>query len=221
MIEFAAGILSGNGSEMNIGVLGGTFDPVHKGHLILAEEARTQLNLTEIIFIPAGQPQLKGDKIISPAEHRLQMLRLAIADKPYFKLSAMEIERAGPSYTVDSIADLRDELGEGDELFFILGWDSLARLIEWRDAPRLIKMCYLVAVPRPGYPPPKLKALEGPISGIKQRVMLMDKPKIDISASAIRERVARGLPIRHLVPEPVNRYIKQHKLYVTQKEDVP
>jgi len=200
--------------EMNIGVLGGTFDPVHNGHLIVAEEAKTRLNLVEIIFVPAGQPWLKAAKPISPAEHRLQMLRLAIADKPYFKLSTIEIERTGPSYTIDTIAELRDKLGSDDELFFILGWDSLAELPQWREPSRLIKMCYLVAVPRPGYPRPKLKTLEVIIRGLSQRVMLMKEPEIDISASAIRERVARGLSIRHLVPEPVNRYIKEHKLYI-------
>jgi len=199
---------------MNIGVLGGTFDPVHNGHLIVAEEVKTRLNLAEIIFVPAGQPWLKADRPISPAEHRLQMLRLAIADKPYFKLSNIEIERTGPSYTIDTIAELRDKLGSEDEFFFILGWDSLAELPQWREPSRLIKMCYLVAVPRPGYPRPKLKALEVIIRGLSQRVMLMKEPEIDISASAIRGRVARGLSVRHLVPEPVNRYIKEHKLYI-------
>jgi len=201
--------------EMNIGVLGGTFDPVHNGHLIVAEEVKTRLNLAEIIFVPAGQPWLKVDRPISPAEHRLQMLRLALADKSYFKRSTIEIERTGPSYTVDTITELRDKLGSEDELFFILGWDSLAELPQWREPSRLIKICYLVAVPRPGYPRPKLKTLEVIIRGLSQRVMLMKKPEIDISASAIRERVARGLSIRHLVPEPVNRYIKEHGLYLT------
>jgi len=200
---------------MNIGVLGGTFDPVHNGHLIVAEEAKTRLNLAEVIFVPAGQPWLKADIPISPAEHRLQMLRLAIADKPHFKLSTIEIERPGPSYSVDTIAELQGQLGSEDELFFILGWDSLAGLPQWREPSRLIKLCYLVAVPRPGSSQPKLKALEASIPGISQRVMLMDKPEIDISASAIRDRVARGLSVLHLVPEPVNRYIKEHKLYVT------
>ena len=201
---------------MNVGVLGGTFDPVHKGHLMVAEEARTRLSLAEIILVPAGQPLLKSDnRAITSAEHRLQMLRLAIADELHFRLSTIEIERAGPSYTVDTIAGLRGKLGEGDELFFILGWDSLAQLPEWREPSRLIKTCYLVVVPRPGYPRPKLKALEVSIPGISQRVMFMDSPEIDISASAIRDRVVRGLSVRHLVPEPVNRYIKQHGLYVT------
>ena len=199
---------------MNIGVLGGTFDPVHNGHLILAEEARSWLNLAEVLFVPAGQPWLKVDRPISPAEHRLQMLRLALADKTYFKLSTMEIERAGPSYSVDTITELREPLGSEDELFFILGWDNLAELTQWREPSRLIELCYLVAAPRPGYPRPNLKNLEASIPGISTRVMLMKKPEVDITASAIRERIPKGLSVRHLVPEPVNRYIKEHKLYI-------
>ena len=199
---------------MNIGVLGGTFDPVHNGHLIVAEEVKARLNLVTVIFVPAGQPWLKADRPISPAEHRLQMLRLALPDEPHFKLSAVEIERAGPSYTVDTITELREKLSSEDELFFILGWENLAELPQWREPSRLIKICYLVAVPRPGSPRPNLKTLEISIPGLSQRVMLLEKPKIDISASDIRERVAQGLSVRHLVPEPVNRYIKEHKLYV-------
>jgi len=198
---------------MNIGVMGGTFDPIHIGHLIVAEEVRTRLDLAEVLFVPAGQPWLKPDSPVSAAEHRVQMVRLAIADKPYFKLSTMEIERAGPSYTVDTIAELLGQLGAGDELFFILGWDGLAELPKWHEPSRLIKMCHLVAVPRPGYSAPDLNSLEALIPGLAQRVMLMDKPEIDISAFSIRNRVAQGLSIHHLVPEPVERYIKQNKLY--------
>lgn len=200
---------------MNIGVLGGTFDPVHSGHLVVAEEVKTRLNLTEVIFVPAGQPWLKSDRPITPAKHRLQMLRLALADKPYFKLSTMEIERGGPSYTIDTIIELRSQLDAVDELFFILGQDNLAQLPQWRDAERLVQICYLVAVPRPGSPRPNLKILEASLPGISQRVMLLDEPYIDISASGIRDRRAQGLSVRHLVPEPVNRYIKEHGLYVT------
>ena len=200
---------------MNIGVLGGTFDPIHNGHLLMAEEAMARLNLTMVLFVPAGQPWLKVDSPISAAEHRVQMVHLAIADKPYFKLSGMEIERAGPSYTVDTIAELRSQLDEGDELFFILGQDNLTQLPQWKEPSRLVEMCYLVAVPRPGSPSPDLKALEAAIPGVSQRVMLMDKPVIDISASVIRDRVAWGLSIHHLVPEPVSKYIRKHGLYTT------
>ncbi len=199
---------------MNIGVLGGNFDPVHNGHLIVAEEVRARLNMAEIIFVPAGRPWLKVYGHISAAQHRVQMVRLAIAGKPYLKLSTMEIERAGFSYTVDTIAELRDKFGSEDELFFILGWDSLAQLPLWEEPSRLIKMCHLVAVPRSGHPRPSLKFIEAKVPGLSQRVIVMDKPEVDISAFAIRDRVARGLSIRHLVPEPVNRYIKEHRLYI-------
>ena len=201
---------------MNIGVMGGTFDPIHIGHLVVAEEARRRVNLAETLFVPAGLPWLKTDSLISAAEHRMKMVRLAIADKPYFKLSTVEIERAGQSYTVDTIADLQGQIGAEDELFLILGWDSLAELPQWHEPSRLITMCRLVIAPRPGYPRPKLKSLEGSIPGISPRVMLMDGPEIDISASNIRDRVGRGLSVHHLVPKPVNRYIKQHGLYITQ-----
>lgn len=201
---------------MKIGVLGGTFDPVHLGHIMIAEEARALLDLYEIILVPAGQPLLKPAHPITAAEHRFQMLRLAIADRPHFKVSAVEIERPGPSYTVDTIAELRGQLAGGDEVFFILGWDSLEQLPEWREPSRLIKMCCLVAVPRPGCNRPSLEALEASIPGISQRVVLLDKPQIDISASAIRKKAARGLSLSHLVPEPVGEYIRQHKLYSTK-----
>ncbi len=111
---------------MEVGVFGGTFDPIHNGHLVVAEEVRAQLSLAEILFVPAGQPWLKPDSPIAAAEHRGQMVRLALAGKPHFKLSTLEIERVGPSYSVDTIAELQGQLGAGDELFFILGWDSLA-----------------------------------------------------------------------------------------------
>ena len=201
---------------MNIGVLGGTFDPIHNGHIILAEEARARLNLAEVLFVPAGQPWLKAGNLILAAEHRVQMVRLAIAGEPCFQLSTMEIDRAGPSYTVDTIAELQAQLGSGDELFFILGWDNLAQLPKWREPSRLIKMCYLVAVPRPGYPLPDLNSLEAVIPGLSRSLVLLDKPEVDIGATEIRERVTRGLSIRHLVPEAVDEYIKKHKLYVAQ-----
>lgn len=200
---------------MNIGVLGGTFDPIHNGHIIVAGETRARLNLAEVLFVPAGQPWLKANSPILAAEHRVQMVRLAIANEPCSKLSTMEVDRAGPSYTVDTIAELQAQLGSGDELFFILGWDNLAQLPKWREPWRLIKMSYLVAVPRPGYPPPDLNSLEALIPGLSQRLILLDRPEVDIGATEIRKRVAQGLSIRHLVPEPVDEYIRQHSLYLS------
>ena len=200
---------------MNIGVLGGTFDPVHTGHVLVAEEAKARLNLAEVLFVPAGLPWLRGDSPVAAAEHRVHMVRLAIDDKPYFKLSTIEVERSGPSYAVDTIAELKGQLGAGDELFFILGWSSLAELPEWREPSRLITMCRLVTVPRVGFPAPDLDSLEASIPGLADRVILLDEPRVDISASEIRGRVSRGLPIDHLVPEPVERYIREQGLYTT------
>ena len=201
---------------MNIGVLGGTFDPIHIGHLMMAEEVRGQLNLGVTLFVPAGQPWLKPNSPVAAVEHRVEMVRLAIADKPYFELATMEIERAGPSYTVDTIDELEEQISDDDELFFILGWGSLAELPKWREPARLIEMCYLVVIPRPGFTRPDLKALETIVPGIFQRVMFMDKPQIDISATSIRDRASRSLSIHHLVPKPVNEYIKEHRLYAVQ-----
>ncbi len=150
---------------------------------------------------------------VSPVEHRVEMVRLAIAGKPYFKLSLIEVERSGPTYTVDTIAQLREMLGPEDEIYFIIGQDSLTQLPGWREPTRLIQMCYLVAAPRPGMPPPGLASLEKAIPGISKRVVLLDKPEIDVSATDIRERVARGLSIHGLVPEAVEEYIKKHRLY--------
>ena len=200
---------------MRVGLLGGTFDPVHNGHLVIAERVRQRLNLDEVIFMPAGQPRLRVNNP-TPAAHRIQMVRLAIAGKPYFRLSTREVERAGPTYTVDTIAEMRGQLDCRDEVFFILGWDSLAGLPRWREPSRIIEMCFLVAVPRPGSQCPDLSALEKLVPGLAGRVILLDAPHVDIRASEIRRRVTRGLPIRHLVPGPVADYIKQHGLYASK-----
>jgi nicotinate-nucleotide adenylyltransferase len=161
---------------------------------------------------------LKMSSPILAAEYRVQMVCLALSGKPYFKLSTMEIERAGPSYTIDTLAELKGQLGAEDRLFFILGWDNLAQLPQWREPARLVELCRLVAVPRVGYPAPDLDSLEAIIPGLSQAIILLDTPRIDITASVIRSRVARGLPIHHLVPEPVNEYIKQHRLYISVKK---
>jgi nicotinate-nucleotide adenylyltransferase len=199
---------------MNIGVLGGTFDPIHMGHLIIAEEVRARLDLAEVLFVPAGQPWLKENNVISPAEHRVEMVRLAISKEPAFKLSTMEIERPGPSYTVDTMAELRSQIGAEDRLFFILGWDNLNQLPQWHEPARLVKLCRLVPVRRVSYPNPDLDSLETAVPGLSQSLVMLDTPQIEISSSEIRDRVARGLSIHHLVPEPVERYIKQHRLYM-------
>ena len=198
---------------VNIGVLGGTFDPIHDGHILVADEARAWLNLAQVLFVPAGQPLLKQDRPVSAAEHRVEMVRLAIAGEPFFRLSTVEIDRPGPSYTVDTIAELQVKLGADNELYFIVGCDSLIQLPRWREPSRLIEMCHLVAVPRPGYRLPDLHYMEALIPGLSRRLILLDTPEIDIDATEIRELATQGLPISHLVPEPVDEYIRQHKLY--------
>jgi len=141
------------------GIFGGTFDPIHNGHLGVAAEVKGRLGLTGIMFVPAGQP-LNKDMPVAAAEHRYEMVRIAIVDRPYFKLSRIEMDRAGPSYTVDTIAEVQGQPGSSSEIFFILGWDNLIELHMWREPSRLIKMCHLVAVHRPGVPRPDLDVLE-------------------------------------------------------------
>jgi len=141
------------------------------------------------------------------------MVRLAIAGKPCFKASTMEIERRGPTYSVDTVAEMKQKINENDELFFIIGWDKLAELPRWHQPQRLVSFCRLVVVPRAGFPVPDLALLEASIPGISQRVIMLDKPHIDISASIIRERVRQGLSISHLVPEAVEKYIEENGLY--------
>jgi GTP-binding protein len=197
-----------------IGVLGGTFDPVHQGHILIAEEARAALDLDEVLLMPAGQPMSRDYEKVTTARHRLEMLRLAVADNPELKVSTVEIERQGPSYTVDTISELKKDYGRSDEIYFILGWDSLAQLPDWHEPNRLVSLCYLVAVPRPGWKRPVLKSLEGVLPGISKKVIFLDKPRVDISATDIRELARKGESISHLVPKAVAEYIRKNKLYM-------
>ena len=199
---------------MKTGILGGTFDPIHNGHLAIAEEAKAYLNLTEVIFLPAGQPWMKSDRPILAANHRVEMIRLIIEARPYFKLSTIEVEHQGPSYSADTIAKLKALAAGASDLYFIIGWDSLARITLWKDPSKLIQLCFLVAVPRPGYDLPNIKKLEAEIPGVSKKIILMDKPRVDISATDIRNRVAQGLSIKGLVPEKVEKYIKENGLYL-------
>jgi nicotinate-nucleotide adenylyltransferase len=198
----------------NIGVLGGTFDPVHNGHLIIAEEARIKLGLTRVIFVPAGEPWLKEHRDISPGEDRIAMIKIAIVSNPYFHASSVDLARAGPSYTVDTLTDLRCELGEEVNLHFILGLDAVAEILSWRKPEEIITMCRLVGAKRPGYRAIDLRHLERNIPGIALRFTMLNNPLIDISSSVIRERVARGLPITGLVPNTVELYIREKGLYL-------
>ncbi len=198
---------------MQIGVFGGTFDPIHLGHLIVAEEAAVRLNLNPVLFVPAGQPWLKEHRAITAVEHRIAMVKLAIANNPKFELSTIEIERPGPSYTIDTMRFLQAKFGSQAKLFFILGWDSLMDLPRWKEPLELIKACTLVAVPRQNYVKSELDSLDRVIPGIVSKVILLDMPIIGISSSEIRKRIAEGGSIRYWVPEAVERYIIEHGLY--------
>jgi nicotinate-nucleotide adenylyltransferase len=198
---------------MKTGILGGTFDPVHNAHLMIAGEALKRLELDEILFIPTSHTPLKEDTIITPVEHRLKMLELAVAGNPAFRLSGIEIDRAGISYTVDTIAALKQSLGNGSELYFITGLDSLVTLPQWKEPGRIIRMCRLVTVRRPGYEVPDIDKLEKDIPGISESLIILDDPAPDVSATDIRKRVAAGLSISHLVPIPVEQYIHEKGLY--------
>jgi len=206
---------------MKIGVFGGTFDPIHLGHLAVAEEVRTSLGLAEVLFVPAGQPWLKVDKTlradrsISAAQHRVQMVKLAIAGHPHFKLSTCEVDRPGPSYAVDTIDILQQQLGTEARLFFLLGSDALSELPQWKEPSRLIQICRLVAFTRPRFALPSLESLESAIPGLSQHVTFVEVPQIDISATQIRNRVSRGASIHGLVPQAVERYILEQGLYLT------
>lgn len=196
---------------MNIGVLGGTFDPIHMGHLVVAEEARMKLELREVLLVPAGQPWFKLDRNITAAVHRVEMVRRAIADNPHFKVCALEVERPGPSYTVDTLTMLRKQLGSEASFFFILGRDTLAELPLWKEPEKLVQLCRLVVAPRLGSK--DLKHLETAVPGLLDKVIQLDMPVIGISSSEIRQRIAQGLPIRYLVPPEVEKYITEHRIY--------
>jgi len=202
---------------VNIGLLGGTFDPIHSGHLVIAEEARLRLRLDRVLFVPAGQPWLKTDRTITPAAHRVEMVKRAIASSPYFELSTVEIDRPGPSYSVETVAILQRQLDAEAKVFFLVGWDSLAELPEWKKPDKLIQLCKLVAVTRPDFSRPDLKVLESFVPGITQSVVWLDITPIDISSSDIRDRVAQGLSIHGLVPDEVESYIADKNLYRKRK----
>ena len=197
----------------NIGLMGGTFDPVHLGHLAVAEEACRQVGMSEVVFVPAGHPYFKALARITPAEHRLKMLELALAGKPGFRISLIEIQRPGPSYAVDTVSRMREKLDPGDEIYFILGWDSVLTLPRWQEPERLISLCRLVVAPRPGFPKPDIGIVEKDLPGISQRSVILEKPVVDISSTDIRERIRAGLPVDGLLPPAVIGYIREKGLY--------
>ena len=197
---------------MKIGILGGTFDPPHNGHLMLADAALHQLRLAQIIFMPATQPPHKLDEPVSPLDARVAMLERALRGKSAFVISMLEAERAGPSYTVDTLRQLHRNLPPRSQIFFIMGMDSLQNFPTWHQPQEIVKLCKLAVLKRPGYYA-DLDALEEKIPGVKRAVHFVNAPEINISASDIRARAARGGPIEELVPRAVAEYIFKHHLY--------
>jgi nicotinate-nucleotide adenylyltransferase len=198
---------------MRIGVLGGTFDPVHLGHLIVAEEARVRLKLDQVIFMPAGQPWLKAGQCLTPGGHRLQMVELAVASNPFFRVASNEVERPGATYTVDTLVELNRELGPNASLYFILGMDSLAQFHRWKEPDQLLELCQLVVVSRPGHQNVDVNDLVARFPQAGPGLVLLTVPRIEISSTEVRRRVAEGISIRYLVPEAVEEYISEHRLY--------
>ncbi|MFQ5873819.1 MAG: nicotinate-nucleotide adenylyltransferase [Dehalococcoidia bacterium] len=198
---------------MRLGVLGGTFDPVHSGHLIIAEEARLKLSLDQVLFVPAGQPWFKQGSEITPAAARLEMLRRAVDSNPRFCIDTQELDRPGLSYTVDTIEELRRRLGPEAVIYFVIGVDALSELPSWKDPQRLIKLCCFAAMKRPGYTQLDIETLERALPGVAERVRLVDNLQVDISSSDVRKRVEEGLSIRYMVPGSVERYITENNLY--------
>jgi len=200
-------------AERRIGVLGGTFDPPHLGHLWLATLAADALGLERVLFMPASQPPHKAGQEVADAADRLAMTRAAIADDPRLELSTIEMERPGPSYTVDSLVALRATLGPEVALCLVMAADSLASIATWREPDRILALAEWAVGPRPGTPVPERAALEDRFGEAAARIHLLDGPGLAISASQIRGRVAAGRAIRYLVPRAVEALIADRHLY--------
>lgn len=195
-----------------VGILGGTFDPIHIGHLILAEEAWFQLQLDRVYLAPAGDPPHKVGRQLAPVRDRLHMAELATADIDYIIVSSIDADRPGPHYTSDMVRLLQAEAGPNTELYFLMGMDSLRDLPTWREAAWLVEHARLVALSRHDV---KLNwdALEAALPGIRSRVIILDMPELEIASHVIQQRVRNGQPIRHMVPRSVEAYIHKHNLY--------
>jgi len=206
--------LSGRSRDdvLRVGLLGGSFDPPHIGHLLLAEEARDQLGLSEVRLAPAGRPPHKLELDMTPVADRVRMTELAIADNPSFRLSRVDADRPGPHYTIDMVKLVRDQLPPDAELYFLMGFDSLRDLPKWREPAQLIRAAHLVALTRPDIPI-RWESLEEQLPGVRERVTLLDMPELEIASRDLRERVRKGRSIRYMVTEPVRMYIEERGLY--------
>jgi nicotinate-nucleotide adenylyltransferase len=186
--------------------MGGTFDPIHHGHLVSASEVAARFHLDEVVFVPTGQPWQKEQTAVTTAEHRYLMTVIATAANPRFTVSRVDIDRPGPTYTIDTLTDLRAQRGEGTEFFFITGADALAQILTWRRVDELFALAHFIGVTRPGH---RLHAEGLPL----ERVSLLEVPAMAISSTDIRERAAAGEPIWYLVPDGVVQYVAKHHLY--------
>ncbi len=198
---------------MRIGVLGGTFDPIHLGHLLIAEEVRAKLQLEQVIFMPAGLPRLRAEDALAPAADRFRMVELAVAGNPHFKACRSEIKRSGPTDPVETLEELHQQLGAGACLFFIVGEDVLEQFHRWKDPERVLELCHLVVVTRPGRKDFDWTAWTARFSQSTGHMTRLSTPQIDISGSEIRRRAALGQSLRYLVSDPVAEYIQERGLY--------
>jgi nicotinate-nucleotide adenylyltransferase len=200
----------------SLGIMGGTFDPIHVGHLAVAEEARDALGLERILFVPAGQPPHKPAEAVSAVEHRVAMVALAISGNDAFELSRVEVDRAGPSYTTDTVEELiavETAAGRAADLTLILSAETFRDLPTWHAPERLLAGCRIAVVPREGYAAPERDWLGHAFPGQADRIDLLVGPRLGLSSTALRRRVALGRSIRYLVPDPVASYIEEHHLY--------
>ncbi len=212
------GSVSGSPSAAAWGILGGTFDPIHLAHLAVAEQTRETLGLAGVLFIPAGVPVHKPDRLVTPVGHRLAMVELAIDENPAFHLSRIEVDRPGPSYTVETLERLHADLGRpsDDPFVLIISVEALAGFLGWREPQRILELARLAVVPRYGYRPMGASWLAEHFPGQHDRVIFLDAPDLGHSASAIRGLSAAGRSVRYLVPDAVARYMTEHRLYPTE-----
>ena len=197
--------------RLRLGLMGGTFDPIHHGHLVAASEVQARFNLDEVVFVPTGEPWQKAGRRVSHAEDRYLMTTIATASNPRFSVSRVDILRPGPTYTVDTLTDIRAQRGADWDLYFITGADALSQILTWRGADQLFDLAHFVGVSRPGIPLGQSDITHLP----SDKVSLLEIPALAISSTACRERVAGGLPIWYLVPDGIVQYIAKRGLYTT------
>ena len=189
--------------------MGGTFDPIHYGHLVTAEEALWQFGLDEVVFVPTGQPWMK-ERDVSPAEDRYLMTVIAVSSNPHFSVSRVEIDREGPTYTVETLRMLHKQYGDDAELFFITGADAILEIFQWKDSDEALELAHFIAATRPGY---DIGRFEATAPTRNPNVSVMTVPALAISSTDIRDRVREGRPIRYLLPEGVKTFIERQELY--------